>query len=72
VDINNKKAESNAKGKNTKDDFPTLSSIIKCYNCQGYEQVVANCPTSFKIAIIARVSIEALRLIALSPQKSLM
>ena len=40
-------------------DFSTLSPIIKCHNCQGYEYVAANCPTSSKIPIIDRVFIEA-------------
>jgi len=59
VDTNDKSTESNAKGKNTERDFSTLSRIIKCYNCQGYGHVAANCPIPFKIAIIDKVFIEA-------------
>ena len=59
VDTKNKSAESNAKEKSTERDFSTLSHIIKCYNCQGYGHITANCPSPFKIAIIDRVFIEA-------------
>ena len=39
VDTNDKSAESNAKDKNTKRDFSTLSHIIKCYKYQAYGHV---------------------------------
>jgi len=32
--------------------------LIKCYNCQGYGHVVANCPSPFKTAITDKVFIE--------------
>jgi hypothetical protein len=51
VDTRDKSVESNAKGKNTDKDFSKLSPIIKCYKCQGYGHVAANCPTPFRVAI---------------------
>ena len=59
MDINDKSAKRNGKGKNTETDFSTLSPIIKCYNCQGYVHVAVNCPTLFKIVIIDRISMKA-------------
>jgi len=29
-----------------------LTPTIKCYKCQGYEHVAANCPTLVKIALV--------------------
>ena len=31
-------------------DYSKLSLTIKCYMCQGYEHVGANCPTPVKVA----------------------
>jgi len=61
MNTNDKSTKSSAKGKNTDRDFSTLSPIIKCYNCQGYEHVAANCSTQFKIAIIDRIFIEVFK-----------
>jgi len=48
-----------AKGKNIENkgngvdkEFSKLTPIIKCYKCQGYGHVAANCPTPVKIALI--------------------
>ena len=49
----------NNKRKNTEKNFFKISLTIKCYKCQGYRHIVANCPISFKIAINDRVLIEA-------------
>jgi len=39
--------------------FFKISPAIKCYKCQSYRHVAANCPSPFKIAIKDRVPIEA-------------
>ena len=31
-------------------DYSKLSPTIKCYKCQGYEHVAANCPAPVKVA----------------------
>ena len=49
MDIKDKSVECNAKGKNTKIDFSTLSPIVQCYNCQGYRHVAANYPNPFRV-----------------------
>ena len=51
VDTKDKGVESNAKDMSTKNDFSKLSPIIKCYKCQGYGHVAANCPTPFRVVI---------------------
>jgi hypothetical protein len=51
VDTKDKSVGSNTKGKSTEKDFSKLSPIIKCYKCQGYGHVAANCPTPFRVAI---------------------
>ena len=40
------------KGKDTDREFSKLTPIIKCYKCQGYGHVAANCPTPVKIALV--------------------
>ena len=40
----------NNKNKNIEKDFSKLSPIIKCYKCQVYGHVAANCPDPVKIA----------------------
>jgi len=61
VETKGKSIERNAKGKSIERDFFALSYIIKCYDCQDYGHVAANCSTPFKIDIIDRVSIESLK-----------
>ena len=48
-----------AKGKNIENkgngvdkEFSKLTPIIKCYKCQGYGHVAANCPTLVKITLL--------------------
>ena len=49
-------------------DFFKFSPTIKCYNCQEYGHVVANCPSP-KIAINDKVFIEASKPVsAISPK----
>ena len=50
----------NNKSKNIEKDFFKLSPIIKCYKCQAYRHIVANCPSPFKITITDKVFIKAL------------
>jgi len=57
------KADNKEKGvenntKDTKRDFSKISPTFKCYKCQSYGHVAANCPSPFKITINDRVSIE--------------
>ncbi|XP_020250396.1 uncharacterized protein LOC109827789, partial [Asparagus officinalis] len=40
------------KGKEPERDFSKIGPHVKCYKCQGYGHVVANCPTRHKVAII--------------------
>ena len=51
MDAKDKSVENNSKGKSTGKDFSTLSPIIKCYKCQGYVHVAANCSSSVIISI---------------------
>ena len=48
----------NDKSKNTSIFFFKISLIIKCYKCQDYRYVAANCPSLFKITVNDRVPIE--------------
>ena len=45
--------------KNTSPEFPKVSSIIKCYKCQGYEHLAVNCPSLIGITIINETPTEA-------------
>ena len=56
--VNETKKSDNNKSKNTEKDFFKISPITKCYKCQGYGHVDANCPSLFKITINNRVPIE--------------
>ena len=49
----------NSKSKNAENDFSKISFTTKCYKCQGYGHVAANCPSPFKIVINDRVLIKA-------------
>jgi len=40
------------KGKGIDREFSKLTLIIKCYKCQGYGHVAANCPTQVKITLV--------------------
>ena len=46
-----KEKSDNKKRKNIEKDFFKITPTTKCYKCQGYGHVAANCPSSFKIAI---------------------
>ena len=47
------------KDKNTKRNFSKICTTVKCYKCPAYGNVVANCPSSFKIVITDKVCTEA-------------
>ena len=49
----------NNKIKTTEKDFSKISLTTKCYKCQGYRYIAANCPNLFKIVINDGVPIEA-------------
>ncbi|XP_072987259.1 uncharacterized protein [Typha latifolia] len=40
------------KGKNIEKDFSKINPRVKCYKCQGYGHVAANCASPYKISLI--------------------
>jgi len=57
MDTKCKSVTSNTKDQNTKRDFSTLRPAIQCYTCQGYGHVVANCPSSVKVAKVRKLPV---------------
>ncbi|XP_020257552.1 uncharacterized protein LOC109834065 [Asparagus officinalis] len=60
TDTSSGSKERDNKGKGTERNFSKISSTTKCYKCQGYGHVAANCPSPVKIAIVIREPIEEL------------
>ena len=52
TDVKSKSVENDAKGKNTKRGFSTLSPIVQCYNCQDYGHVATDCPSPIRVVSI--------------------
>ncbi|XP_020258176.1 uncharacterized protein LOC109834550 [Asparagus officinalis] len=60
TDTSSGNKERDNKGKGTERNFSKVSSTTKCYKCQGYGHVAANCPSPVKIAIVNGEPVEEL------------
>jgi len=56
---NFKGKQSDDRSKPSEQSFSKFSASTKCYRCQGYSHIVANCPSEVKITFINRVPIQA-------------